>query len=134
MKTATVEIPCHRCNSTEVFYNDSGYNTFNPGHAECAQCGYRVLVMDCNCLDPWPDIKRAWDKTNTSLVEPFGLSQILNKIKKQHKAEAAKIELQDDNSGEIFIKNAEGKWATIGSFKDRADMNKFLWDTVQESV
>ena len=53
--------PCPKCKSTDISPRDCGYNTFNPGWAECGKCGHSVKagwVEDSKDIS----IVKAWNK------------------------------------------------------------------------
>lgn len=67
MKQMTVKIPCYNCSGKKVTYSDCGYSTFNPGTVKCCQCGFEVEVADCSSLNPWPALRKAWNRVNKNI-------------------------------------------------------------------
>lgn len=67
MNDVIVRIPCHKCGGRRVDYYDCGYSTFNPGHVKCRQCGFKVEAPNCDSLNPWPVLEKAWDHANKNI-------------------------------------------------------------------
>lgn len=80
--------PCPKCESKDISAYDCGYSSFNPGWAECNNCGHKA-----NAIGKWVD-----NNKSISIVEGWNEIPIEEQLEiEKKKVETLRNQLEDAN-------------------------------------